>query len=386
MIDHLFVKNYKAFQKENIPLDKNTLLIGTNASGKTTVLEALDLFFNDVFKYEYVRDKEKDVIIEIHVYDERYRKVYKAPNYDIDYNSCIGKMYEINHIRFMYIPTKIDNPKFLNDILTANLAQKPTIEELTRAVKVFDYIDGTLGNTNFDIFKIDTKYKMQVDKPLHYTNQDYSSMISSITYSHLIIGIDNMERNFIPAILKKNTEYMFQTIITTNDHNVIQNYNYFVHPLYKGNIEDDFKVIKPLVKKQKKYLLVEGKYDVAWFEKGLKLLGKYDEYRVLPCGGYGNIEYVKEQLDKEGVTSLIITDGDTPMKDQLKREIIELYADIDYVNKRFRSSFKQMPQSKREFFKRITVKDHVVKKVLSSWAKNNLKRDSEFVKELETIL
>ena len=142
MIDHLFIKNFKAFKKENIPLDRNTLLIGTNASGKTTVLEALDLFFNNVFNLNHVRDKNEDVVIEIHINDERYRKVYTPPLYKINFQKCIGKMYEINHIKYLHIPTDICNSKFLNDILTVNLVTKPSIEELSRAVKVFDYIDG----------------------------------------------------------------------------------------------------------------------------------------------------------------------------------------------------------------------------------------------------
>ena len=41
MIDHIFIKNYKAFERINIPLNKNTLFIGTNASGKTTILRIL---------------------------------------------------------------------------------------------------------------------------------------------------------------------------------------------------------------------------------------------------------------------------------------------------------------------------------------------------------
>lgn len=386
MIDHLFIKNYKAFHKENIPLDRNTLLIGTNASGKTTVLEALDLFFNNVFNIDFVRDKQKDVVIEIHVSDNRYRKVYKAPSFSIDYASCIGQMYDINHIKFLYIQSHIDNNKLLNDILNVNLPYNPNPAALARAMKVFDYIDGTLGNSNFDFFKIETKYEMQIDTELQYSKQEYSDMIASITGSHVVIGIDNIELNFLPQVLMKNTEFVYQSIFTTNDSHIIQHYNNFVHPLYKGNKEDDFDVIKPLVKREKKYLLVEGKYDVAWFEKALKLLNKYHEYRVIPCGGYGNIAYVKAQLDKEGINSIIITDGDTPLKDQLKRDVIELYADINYINARFGASFKTMPRSKHEFFKRISVKDHVVKKVLSSWAKNNLTTESEFVKELRTIL
>jgi AAA15 family ATPase/GTPase len=386
MIDHLFIKNFKAFKKENIPLDRNTLLIGTNASGKTTVLEALDLFFNNVFNLNHVRDKNEDVVIEIHINDERYRKVYTPPLYKINFQKCIGKMYEINHIKYLHIPTDICNSKFLNDILTVNLVTKPSIEELSRAVKVFDYIDGTLGNNFFDIYKIDTRYEMQIDKELVYSKDEYTKMISSITYSSLVIGIDNLEKNFIPDDLKRNTEYMYQNILTTNDKEVISSCDYFVHPLFKGNTVEDFEVIKPRVINHKKYLLVEGKYDVAWFEKGLKLLDKYDEYRVIPCGGFGNIAYVKQQLDKEGIKSIVITDGDTSMSNSLKEEIIELYADFNYINKRFNSKFKSMPDNKHEFFKRINVKDEVVKKVLSSWAKNNLTVNSKFVKELNTLI
>ena len=118
MIDHIFIKNYKAFERINIPLNKNTLFIGTNASGKTTILEALDLFFNDVFHHEYVRDLENDVVIEIHLNDERYRKVYKSPDFHLNYEDCIGDMFDINHIKYIYIPSIIYAPKLLNDILS----------------------------------------------------------------------------------------------------------------------------------------------------------------------------------------------------------------------------------------------------------------------------
>lgn len=386
MIDHLFIKNYKAFKKENIPLDKNTLLIGTNASGKTTVLEALDLFFNNVFNYDFIVDKEKDVIIEIHVNDERYRKVYSPPSYVINYNDCIGDMFQINHVKYIYVPSRINPKKLLNDILTVNMLKAQTEKELTRTSLVFDYLDGKLGNNHYNLFKVDTRYEMNINDDISFTKNEYTDLIQGITYPTLILGIDNVEQNFVLDELKHHTEFIYQTILSTNNKKTIKNYDYFVHPLYKGNIEDDYEAIKPRIEGKKKYLLVEGKYDVPWFEKALKLLGKYDEYRVIPCGGYGNIQYVKKQLDKEGIQSIVITDGDTPIDNQLSKEIIELYADLDYVNKRFSTYFEKMPTTKREFFKNIAVKDGVVKEVLSSWAKKNLRIDSEFVTELNTLI
>ena len=56
MVEHIFIKNYKAFKKENIPLDKHTLLIGPFNSGKTTVLESFDLFFNNVVRRDFIID------------------------------------------------------------------------------------------------------------------------------------------------------------------------------------------------------------------------------------------------------------------------------------------------------------------------------------------
>jgi len=107
---------------------------------------------------------------------------------------------------------------------------------------------------------------------------------------------------------------------------------------------------------------------------------------VIPCGGSGNIEYIEKQLKKENIKTITITDGDVKAEHSLKREVIELYADLDYINKRFSVNFRDIPQSKIKFFKSISIKDDIVKKILSSWARKNLEEDSAFVSELKTIL
>lgn len=388
MIDHIFIKNYKAFERENIPLNKHTLFIGTNASGKTTILEALDLFFNDVFHHDYVIDKDNDVIIEVHLDDERYRKVFKSPDFHISYEDCIGDMFDINHIKYLYIPSVIYAPKLLNDILSINLATKPSNIELSRAFKVFDYLDGRIGNDQFSLFKASTKYEMNVNKELNFSKTEFTTIVSNITYPHLIIGIDNFENNFDLDCLKRITGYMYQTIINSKEKNVVASFDYSVQALYKDDIKKEIDTITNSidVAHKKKLLLVEGKYDVAWFEKTLEELGEFKNYRVIPCGGAGNIQFVKKQLEKEGFKTVVITDGDTEGYNALKRDVIELYADVDYVNKRFNTHFTLMPQSKRVFFKKFQVKDDVVKKVLSIWARKNLNEDSIFVQEVKSIL
>ncbi len=388
MIDHIFIKNYKVFERENIPLDKNTLFIGTNASGKTTILEALDLFFNNVFHFEYVRDINKDIVIEIHINDERYRKVYKSPEYNIKFEECIGNMYDINHIKYLYVPKNIYAPKLLNDILSINLSIDTNMINRRRVFKVFDYLDGKLENNSYNLFKINTKYEMNINDNISLSKADYTKIISNITHQYTVIGIDNFENNFELVALKDICEYSYQTIFTSKQKDVVTHFDYSVKALYKDDIKKEIETITNSYEKnhQKKLLLVEGKYDVAWFEKGLTLLNQFKNYRVIPCGGYGNIQYVRKQLEKEGYKTITITDGDVDSGSALKREVIELYSDINYINKRFNTSFKEMPYRKKDFFKHFHVKDDVVKKVLSSWAKKNLTIDSSFVQELDTHL
>ncbi len=386
MIDHIFIKNYKAFVKENIPLEKHTLFIGTNNSGKTTVLEALDVFFNDNIQYQDIRNRHEDVVVEIHINEERYRKVFSPPRFNINYSKCIGNMYDINHIRYLYVPKHISNPKLMNDILSINYTKKIDPSEQTIIFKMFDYIDGTVGNSNCPLFQSNLRLEMDIKESLHFTSQEYSNMICNITYQYVIIGIDNVESNFKLSALEEITKYSYQTLLSTNDKTVITAFDYKVYALYKDDVKQEFETIHKQVVPHKTYLLVEGKYDVAWFETALKLLEKTQTHRVIPCGGAGNIQFVKEQLEKEHFKTIIITDGDTNKKTSLKKDIIELYADVEYVNQRFHTHFKAMPKSKHVFFKAISVKDDVVKNILSSWAKKHLTINHEFVQELKTLI
>lgn len=388
MIDHLFIKNYKAFDKQNIPLDKFNLLIGAHHSGKTTILEALDLFFNGNLNQDFIRNRDKDVVVEIHVDDERYRKTYSPPDFYPNFKKCIGDMLNINHIKYLYIKKNIDNSKLLNDILTINLTKKLDTMELQKAVRVFDYIDGILGNSNYPIFMYDNRFEMNINKDIQFKKEDYSRVISNITYQYLIIGIDNFEDNFDTEGLKEITQFSYQTIFSTNKKQIVNSFDYSVHALFKEDIVEDFETVRKLTSdtNHKTYLLVEGKYDVAWFEQALRLLELNNQYRVIPCGGFGNIEFINKQLKKEGFKTIVITDGDVEFEHALQREVIELYADLDYINARFKTDFKVIPKSKWQFFKKIKVKDDIVKKVLSSWARKKLEKDSDFVKELDVIL
>ena len=77
MIDHLFIKNYKAFDRQNIPLDKNTLFIGTNNSGKSTISQ--NCFFPSACISVSLQDKMLNLIGKI---------IYLIPSLNIPFTNC----------------------------------------------------------------------------------------------------------------------------------------------------------------------------------------------------------------------------------------------------------------------------------------------------------
>lgn len=386
MIQHMFIKNYKAFSKETIMFDEHNLFVGTNKSGKTTILEALDLFFNNRIDFSSIRNKEEDIVIELYIDEKRYRKVFSPPDFHLNDTLCIGSLININYIHYLYIPSHtINYSKLLNDIVNINTYSDITKNESDRSLKVLNYILKSINKEiNPKLSEVDyiTKYEF---KNLFLDNNDVIRILKSITNPNVVLGVDLIENLNTKDL---DIENFLQTIFTSKNKDIVSSYKYSVQALYKEDIKEEIETLTKtgISSVNKTMLLVEGKYDVAWFETALHLLDKFDSYRVIPCGGFGNIQYIKSQLEKEGFKTLTITDGDTYMKGALKREIIELYADFHYINKRFGSNFKKMPASKREFFNHITVKDDVVKKVLSAWAKRHLSKDNQFVIEVKRFI
>ena len=76
MIEQIYIKNFKAFEKMSIPIDKHNILNGENDAGKSTVLQALDIFFNqEKVDKSFVRDLTQPVEIGILVNKNFYKKI-----------------------------------------------------------------------------------------------------------------------------------------------------------------------------------------------------------------------------------------------------------------------------------------------------------------------
>jgi AAA15 family ATPase/GTPase len=387
MIENIYIKNYKAFRKENIPCASHTILAGTSASGKTTVLEALDCFFNGIIRREYILDKDLELTIEIVYNEKRYRKVFTPPNYDLAYSKCIGDMSEIVNLKYLYIPKHISLSSTTSNLLSLHLQSGLTEKEITSIKAVYNKLD-IPKSEHFNLFDTTKRVFVDMDDVANPANEYLYKLLKSNQKSHVILGIDVPEENLKSTEIIALKNQYHQMIIATKSKDILRDKSFHITHLYTGDIEKDFYITKQRIinNNHKTYILVEGKYDVAWFEKALELLEIEEDYAVIPCGGFGNIRFVKEQLIKEGYQTIVITDGDTNSVGSLKRDIIELYADYRYINKRFHTNFKHTPRNKHTLFKAIHEKDDVVKNVLSRWAKRSLTVTSPFVKELKHIL
>ncbi len=389
MIAHIYIKNYRAFKKQSIVLGDHTLFIGTHQSGKTTVLEALDIFFNHRIDRRFIRNKSADVIIECFINNKRYRKVFSPPNFVFNSELSIGNLSDISHLHYLYFKER-PNPleTTLNDVIETTMPT-PSVD-ITPWLEAYPYFKDT-ANPYYQ--KNHVRHTLIPTHSITKKEQTYvqKKLLEATDLKHVILGIDRVENSLpITHTLTHIFEKSYQSIITTNRKTFVNTYPYHIQPLYKKDIKQELDTITKTVSKnyRKTFLLVEGKYDVPWFEKALRLLNKHHTYRVLPAGGFGNIRFIKKQLEKADFKTLSITDGDVHAKDSytLKRDIIELYADVKVMNQQLHTNFKTPPKTKYQLFNRARKKDDIIKQILASWALHHLSKHHPFTQEINTIL
>ncbi len=389
MIDSVTIENFKAFKEETLVLGNHTLFIGTNKSGKTTFLEALDAFFNHRIELQDVRNKQRPVVVECLIDEKRYKKVFTPPHYHFNVNASKGDFEDLLAIQYLYLPKK---PVSLEHFFNQCFALHYKAQNETNANGIFK--DLSFFETTPRLIHKNLSFAFDLRFRNIHSEQDRKQfrahlLKTSTANRKVYLGIDEIEHSLPFSHYRTIVDQSEQTFIVSKQKRFINDFPYTFHPLYKTNIQKEFRTVTgPLHKTKKKpFLLVEGKYDVPWFESALVHLGKFEDYRVLPCGGTGNIQFVERQLKKADYKTIAVTDGDSDVSDfRLKREIIELYADYGFVNVKFRTDFTRQPKTKRELFKAINAHEDEVKNVLASYPTHHLYKSHPFVQEVSSIL
>ena len=101
MIESIFIKNFKKFDRKTIPIDSHNIIIGENDSGKSTILQALDIFFNqEKIDKVYVRVQGEPVEIGIRYNGKMYKKTYSTASYKL--TDISGNIEDLNDIKYIH--------------------------------------------------------------------------------------------------------------------------------------------------------------------------------------------------------------------------------------------------------------------------------------------
>lgn len=422
MLINVYIKNFKAYEKETISLNKHNVLIGENDAGKSSILQALNYFFNhEKIDPKYVRDINENV--EIGVLTENYefiKKIYSGKTFRM--TECVGDLNCISNLKYIYIsPNTLDIKKLISDLAVARtLSLLPEemlykFNELCRVGldRVINSIDLSLlvvgGGTSISgthNIKIDSAIKYDITSsgiPLEGRGSGYQknltySLLTGSHYDNVIIGIDEIENSMslknIKDLLHIIKTKFCQTLITTHSTQVVKSVNdYDILPIYNDSgistITEFYENLNGGTEGSI-FVLVEGKTDVPWIKNILGLINDGNSYIVLPCGGHTNIESVKQVLSSKGYVCKVIKDGDSgDTQYSISKECIELYITLEAYNSIFNKNNTILPQTKREFFDSLTNEfrnEDSIKSIISKNVDSFLTHDNDLLEEVRSIL
>lgn len=420
MIESIFIKNYKKFNRDTIKIEQHNIIIGENDSGKSTILQALDIFFNqEKIDKAYVKNQGDPVEIGIRYNGNMYKKIYSGSAYKV--TSTEGNFDDLRTIKYIYIPTgKYEVSDMIQQLSIAKVLEN-TNEELITELKrisqesinqVIDGIDNDLIVLNSETTNIIGEEKFSYNSSLKFgvksdgvaveargsgfqKNLLYALLIGN-QYDNVILGIDEIENSFsinnAKNMISKLHEKIGQTLITTHSAQILNaRNNANIYPLFSENNTSLIELLESLDNTENKdYVLVEGAYDLNWIKTAISLLGKSNDYIVLPSGGCGNIDHLCSELESYNKKCYLIKDGDTNEDNSLSKECIELYAPLEAINEILELELDHIPESKEEFFDLTTIEgvrnSDTVKEKISKNIKNYLTVENPLISEIKNLI
>jgi len=423
MIQSIYIKNFKAFARETIPIEDHNILVGENDSGKTSVLQALDIFFNqEKVDKNFVRELGATVEIGVLVNGRFFKKVYRGAAYKESPDDFIGDSSIIERFRYIYISIESYDPKSLISQLAIAKTIENTSSDLIQDLKsisqnsiseVLNSVDRELlivnnvGTqlTGLEAFKYDASLKFNVQSdgiPIEARGSGFQknlmyALLMGNTFENVIVGIDEIENSLsitnCSSLIHGIQNRIGQTLITTHSRKVLEVCGGSrIIPFFGLLTTRTLAILLTALDNtyNKKFLLVEGKFDIPWLERCIFLLNRVEEFIIIPSGGQNNADTIKGQLEAEGKTCFIIRDGDTEHIYSLTKDCIELYVPLHALNSIFQLTLTSIPTNKDDFFS-ITVVDNVrnqdtVKRILSSKVNEFLLIDNVLVQEVANLL
>ncbi|MBE6470410.1 MAG: hypothetical protein E7000_01685 [Coriobacteriaceae bacterium] len=421
MLQSLFIQNFRAWENQTFTFNgEHVVFAGGTDSGKSSVLQALDLFFNrDTIDSTQVRDPSKDVAIGIRYDGTTFKKTFSHKTHQVKSRTPAADWKKVEAIHYIYLPAtnktsatiltelaqaKADSllPPHLADELaavakhamdevlsvvgTAETKRNSPVTAVPR-VKPARAVDFTILNNGVPVAGAELGYSK---------NLTYAMLVGS-QYDNVVLGIDDMEHAFASMdyqkVIRSLEQHVGQVLMTTRSSQVMKHMGREVTVPVGSNPDGNMAtILRGLEGQGKAFLLVEGKYDLPWYKEAAELSGFGNRVNILPAGGT-NIDELRREMAGVGMKCVAIVDGDTAPDERtgkyaLVRDCVELYAPDDLLQELFGTVPPKA--DKHAFFASVQAakpaSENGIKAAIAENIAAHLTPHSEFVREVGTIL
>jgi len=418
LLQSIYIKNFKAWRKGVFKFfGKSAALVGENASGKTSMLEALDFFFNrERMDAACIIDPQRDVEIGVRIDGQNYRKVFdhetldaRPYDEDVDWSA-------IDSVRYLYVPaTGRSASAVALELARARMAEAAAGEPPAGVERAADRALVSLPSGAGASLRVKAcaPEALQLGLPGRVDIPDARQLIVRSSYRRLILGIDDIEESELAAGTAEGVSelkrHVGQLVISTNSHGMLPNdpdmLVYAVGDTPGAHVAGTIAGAAGADGRERLFMLVEGQYDLPWYKRAIELLRREGEVQVLPGGG-SNVDALCRELRGLDYRCIIVRDGDMAFKSDpsagdfaIERDCIEMYA----PDKLLLDCFGVVPpRTKEAFFERIAsspsersqgtrtrkarYSNDDIKSIIAEHITSYLSRDSDFVRELASIL
>ena len=395
MIQSVYIKNFKAWKKGVFkPFGSHTIIVGESESGKTSILEALDYFFNHTkLDGAAVIDPRHDVEIGVRIDGQNFRRIYDSHTLEAKLEVSDADWGIVDSLRYVYVPAAGKSPSRIAGELVAAKAVEGLGAEILELLRgCAEESARTLvgerasGESNVRI-RILPARAVDVDlgsvaavleetaagpgdapdedglargrkgrEAIHGWRELYSILVSH-SFPNVILGVDDAEKTVLydseAADVEALERSVCQLVMTTRSSGLLtQGNDTVVYTVGQAPGAGVAHTIGDAPALGNAFLFVEGQYDLPWYRRALELLGRTGRYAVLPGGG-SNVDALIKEFRKLDLDCLLIRDGDmaeksNPARDDyaIKRDCVEMYA----PKRLLRDCFGVTPTRTKELF------------------------------------
>ena len=422
MLQSVFIQNFRAWENQTFTFNgEHAVFVGGNDSGKSSVLQALDCFFNrEAIDSAYVRDPRKDVSIGIRYNGVTYKKTFSAQTLRVKSRKPAALWHDIEAVHYIYLPANLKTTDTVLKELAEARADMLVPEELKKALAIVAdrAIEQVLAGAGIEVPPEPTAKVSAIPKVVpsraidfivqtngvpvagneigHQKRLTYALLVGG-KYRNVVLGVDDVERAFssmdFETVIAGLESHIGQVLMTTHAGPVLRHKGVALTvPVGNNPGSGMAEVLKGLESEGKSFLLVEGKYDLPWYKAAARLAGFGERLDILPAGG-SNLDELRRAMTRVGMKCVAIVDGDTAPDERvgkfaLVRDCVELYTPDELLLDLF--GIVPPMDEKKAFFRGIQAtrqaSENGIKAAISEHIASYLDANSPFVVEVGDIL